>query len=289
MTRIASHGSQATADAAAANPLAFQRILCAVDGTRNATEGARQATLLAGPGTGLTFLAVADHAGVGATSMAELSPDHAAQALHAARSTAREAGVAAETKLVEAPDPRDAILTVARDYDLLVVGNPPRSRAAGILLGAAASAAIHSSPIPVLLARRPREIEFPKRIVVASDGSPGSIAVVELAVKIAREHDARATLVNTGAHMPVDRDYRIAEEAAMLYEGLNVEAIVVTDDTPAHEAIVQAAEREHASLVITGSRGLSGIAALKSVSERVAHAAPCSVLVLRPADGETDL
>ena len=74
----------------------------------------------------------------------------------------------------------------------------------------------------------------------------------------------------------------------MLFEGLDVEAIVVTDDTPAHEAIVQAAEREHASLIITGSRGLAGIAALKSVSERIAHTAPCSVLVVRPHDEEPE-
>ena len=288
MTRIAANSSETADDATPVNAVAFQRILCAVDGTRSATEAARQATTLAGPDTRLTFIAVADHAGVGPTAMAELSPDHAAQALQAARSSAREAGIAAETGLVEAPDPREAILNAAREHDLLVLGNPPRSSAAGIMLGATASFAVHSSPKPVLFARPPREIEFPQRIVVASDGSRGSIAVVELAVKIASEHGAHATLVNTGRHAPLERDYRIAEEATMLFEGLDVEAIVVTDDTPAHEAIVQVAEREHASLIIMGSRGLAGIAALKSVSERVAHTAPCSVLVVRPHDEEPE-
>jgi nucleotide-binding universal stress UspA family protein len=47
---------------------------------------------------------------------------------------------------------------------------------------------------------------------------------------------------------------------------------------------VAAAARDfNASLVITGSRGLSGASALRSVSERIVHAAPCSVLVLRSA------
>jgi nucleotide-binding universal stress UspA family protein len=36
-----------------------------------------------------------------------------------------------------------------------------------------------------------------------------------------------------------------------------------------------------ASLVVLGSRGLGGIRALRSVSERVGARAPCSVLVLR--------
>jgi nucleotide-binding universal stress UspA family protein len=36
-----------------------------------------------------------------------------------------------------------------------------------------------------------------------------------------------------------------------------------------------------AVLVVIGARGVRGIRALGSVSERVAHAAPCSVLVAR--------
>ena len=147
MTRIAANSSETADDATAVTPVAFQRILCAVDGTRSATEAARQATTLAGPDTQLTFLAVADYAGVGPTAMAELSPDHAAQALHAARSSAQEAGIAAETRLVEAPDPRDAILAAAREHDLLVLGNPPRSRAAGIMLGATHRSRCTAAPL----------------------------------------------------------------------------------------------------------------------------------------------
>ena len=49
-----------------------------------------------------------------------------------------------------------------------------------------------------------------------------------------------------------------------------------------HHAVAEAARDFEASLVVTGSRGLSGVAALKSASERIAHAAPCSVLVIRP-------
>jgi nucleotide-binding universal stress UspA family protein len=39
---------------------------------------------------------------------------------------------------------------------------------------------------------------------------------------------------------------------------------------------------EPSDLLVVGSRGLHGIRALGSVSERVAHKAPCSVLVVRP-------
>jgi nucleotide-binding universal stress UspA family protein len=44
---------------------------------------------------------------------------------------------------------------------------------------------------------------------------------------------------------------------------------------------VLTAEGDGAGLVVVGSGGKRGLPALGSVSERVAHLAPCSVLVIR--------
>lgn len=52
----------------------------------------------------------------------------------------------------------------------------------------------------------------------------------------------------------------------------------VVDDPPV-DALVQASRS--VDLVVVGSRGLHGLTALGSVSERVAHRADCSVLVAR--------
>lgn len=51
-----------------------------------------------------------------------------------------------------------------------------------------------------------------------------------------------------------------------------------------------AACRQVAHLAVVGSRGLHGVKALGSVSERVAHDAACSVLVVRraPSHDESD-
>jgi nucleotide-binding universal stress UspA family protein len=49
---------------------------------------------------------------------------------------------------------------------------------------------------------------------------------------------------------------------------------------PAVGVLVAAAEP--ADLIVVGSRGLQGLKALGSVSERIAHQASCSVLVVRP-------
>jgi nucleotide-binding universal stress UspA family protein len=56
-------------------------------------------------------------------------------------------------------------------------------------------------------------------------------------------------------------------------------------DAPGHlpGAVADAARDFNAALVITGSRRLTGLPALRSVSERIAHDAPCSVLVVRSA------
>ena len=53
-------------------------------------------------------------------------------------------------------------------------------------------------------------------------------------------------------------------------------SLTVEDDDPV-DALVSAG----ADLVVVGSRGLHGMKSLGSVSERVAHKADCSVLVVR--------
>jgi nucleotide-binding universal stress UspA family protein len=71
-------------------------------------------------------------------------------------------------------------------------------------------------------------------------------------------------------------------EAAELRRMTGAEPVPLTETGPAHERIVAAARSQRASLVVLGSRGLRGIRALGSVSERVVHEAQCSVLIARP-------
>src|ERR671912_753111 len=61
---------------------------------------------------------------------------------------------------------------------------------------------------------------------------------------------------------------------------LDLDSDVVDDQRKPVEALVDLSEE--ADLLVVGSRGLHGPAALGSVSERVAHRAASSVLVVRP-------
>ena len=74
----------------------------------------------------------------------------------------------------------------------------------------------------------------------------------------------------------------MAVEAAELMRATGSEPVILTELGNPQERIVEEARMEPASLVVVGSRGLHGVRALGSVSERVVHEVPCSVLVARP-------
>ncbi len=261
-----------------ADPAPFAHILCAVDGSRGSDVAVEQALTLAGP-AGVTFIAVTDVRGAGAMQMATLGPQHAEDALARAAATARAAGVGASTVLRRADDVRDALLEQARHYDLLVLGTHGAKRRAGMLLGDVAASALHRSPVALLIARpAPHGMVFPGDVLVAADGSAASHRAVEAAARIAIRHGSRVTLTHAG--MPgVQHD--LAEQQALLAERTGVKPAILELPGSAAPVIAETARELPVSLIVTGSRMLTGIRSLGSVSERIGQTAPCSVLVLR--------
>ena len=134
----------------------------------------------------------------------------------------------------------------------------------------------------MLIARRPPEgVAFPTRIILASDGTPASAAAAALTARIAERHGAHVAIVGAQDH---DAPFRpgLAEHAALIEEATGTEPLILDQGGPPHDAVAAAAGDFGPSLIVTGSRGLTGVSALRSVSERIAHTAPCSVLVVRP-------
>jgi nucleotide-binding universal stress UspA family protein len=260
----------------------FASIVCGVDGSRPGFEAARQAAILTDDAAALTYVAVSWEQGTGASAVATLTHDHARNCLRRVRDQARDLGVEPALLDEHSDDPAQRLMELAADQDLLVVGTIGHSRPGGIVVGSAATAAVHRSPVPVLVARRPPEgVEFPKRILVASDGTPMSDAAVELAGRLAVRHGASLAIAAArDGEIPFRRG--LAEHAAQIQAATGTEPMVLAEPGPPHRGVAAAARDFNASLVITGSRGLSGATALRSVSERIVHAAPCSVLVLRP-------
>jgi nucleotide-binding universal stress UspA family protein len=260
----------------------FASILCGVDGSRPSREAARQAALLT-DGAAPTYAAISWEQGRGATAVATLSHRHAHECLRQAQQDARELGIKPALVDDQSPDVARRLMELAAGQDLLVLGIQGHSRAGGIMVGSAASAALHRSPVPVLVARWPPEgVEFPSRIVLASDGTPTSDAAAELTARIAGRYGSHVAIVGARDH---EAPFRagLAEHATQIMAVTGTEPVMLDAPGHLHRAVADAARDFDAALVITGSRGLSGLPALRSVSERIAHAAPCSVLVVRSA------
>jgi nucleotide-binding universal stress UspA family protein len=264
-------------------PPAFGRIVCGVDGSRSDALAVEQALALCETATALTFVCVRDERGAGATRQATISAERAEHALREAVDRAREAHIDATAEVLEGRDPGRLLVDEASRSDLLVVASHGGPRAAGITLGSTASAAVHRAQVPVLVARRPPDgHDFPDRLLVATDGSPDAARAVELTARIAHRHRSVVYLLSV-APEPHGDPRRIAVDAVNLTAELGREPTVLRASGHAGEQILHAATRESVSLVVVGSRGLTGVRALGSVSERVAHRASCSVLVARPA------
>ena len=271
---------QTQSTASYADPAPFAHILCAVDGSRGSDVAVEQALTLAGP-AGVTFIAVTDVRGAGAMRMSTLGPQHAEAALARAAAAAKTAGVGTRTVLRRADDVRDALLEQARHYDLLVLGTHGAKRREGVLLGDVAVTALHRSPVPLLLARpAPYGGAFLQDLLVATDGSRPTLAVAEAAAAIARRHGARVTLLHAGFGTPGIR-HGLVEQQALLAEWTGVEPPILELPGSASNVIADTARELPASLIVIGSRMLTGVRALGSVSERLGQVAPCSVLVLR--------
>jgi nucleotide-binding universal stress UspA family protein/predicted transcriptional regulator len=245
----------------------FDRVVCGIDGSEEGLEAARQAARLARES--LTLVAAVDPWDLQMAGSADRLRAEAAAALEAARSAA-EPRCAIDSKLIEAR-PADALLREASrsQATLIAVGTHGRGRLVGIALGSVATAIAHRACCSVLLARpRQRGGEFPGTVVVGVDGSPES-ALASSAARELRERfgaTTRFVLGSRGGDLDAAQAIAAPDEIVAIPEG----------PVPA----LLGAARD-ADVLVVGSRGLRGLRALGSVSERVVHAAPCSVLVVR--------
>jgi nucleotide-binding universal stress UspA family protein len=250
----------------------FKRVIVGVDGSEAGFEACRQAArLVTADGWIEAFaaahLADATLAGWSASSFAEQLEREAAVALEAAK---RIIGPRAADRLVNAA-PQGALLReVSRaEGTLLALGSHDHSRWSEIFFGDVASVMLHRAPCAVLIARPPAaEALFPRAVVVGIDGSPASDDTIAAGEYLARRFGAGLRVIVATKGKPVE----------LAHVHLRTPFVETLDERPV-DALVEASRQ--ADLVVVGSRGLHGVAALGSVSERVANKARSSVLVVR--------
>jgi nucleotide-binding universal stress UspA family protein len=257
------------------NSQVFERVVCGVDGSPSAADAAAVAARVVSPGGPLVLVAVEEHAVHTGFRMAPVAEKIAVETSRGAREALAiaQAFHHAETRLLEG-EPLDGLHSEIDRLEatLAVVGTRGHSRAAGIALGSVTTHLLHEAPCSVLVAREARDLlEWPRRILVGVDGSPGSVAALAAAETLAARRGAVVRPVVATREPFVE-----LERAHAATPGLEEH-----DDTVLHTLHVLS---EEADLLVVGSRGLRGIRALGSVSERIAHEARCSVLVVRGAD-----
>jgi nucleotide-binding universal stress UspA family protein len=261
----------------------FANILCAVDGTRTSTAAVRLATNLAGPDGHLTLLAVTATAGSGIHATAVISPSRAKQVLRRAQRIPEDAGVAVTTVLDPGGPPVKVILERASHHDLLAIGAPATSWLGGMLVGGVAAAALSQFTTPMLVVRRPFISSLrDRRILVASDGQEGSDRIVELAGRLALGQEAQVTLVHALGPESQMHPRRLQAQARTLQGMLPDAGEALIEPGKPLDVILAAVKSTKAVMVVLGSRRLGGLRALGSISRRLAHDAPCSVLLLPP-------
>jgi nucleotide-binding universal stress UspA family protein len=257
----------------------FSRVLAGVDGSFESVEAARRAAILTEEDGQLTLLAVWEIPPAMVATTGFYGPyDVDTDTLRAeALENLVKAGEAtseqhpAVYKIARGNAAQALVAEVVKDRDsLIVVGSHGLARPVGIVAGSTATAVVHDAPCSVLVARFADE-KFPRKIVVGIDGSPESAAAYAAARSLAKRFGAELWPVVAYGGEKIDK--RLVEMIVDYHrEDLQ--------DDPVSALLAASAD---ADLLVVGSRGLHGLKALGSVSERVAHQADCSVLIVREA------
>jgi nucleotide-binding universal stress UspA family protein len=272
-------------DATAARSLrrGFVNILCAVDGKQGGFAAVEQAAALAGPEGHLTLLLVTSFRSEGTHRPPAIGPAQANRIIERATQIAEEAGVPSTVEVDPATPPSEVILDWSAGHDLLALGAPASSMLGSMFVAGVADTALGSFITPMLLARpTPAGLEFGHRLLVASDGREGSDELVDWGLQLAQGRGADLLLLHATGHESRARKERVEEQGRRLQGSAAGKSEVRVEHGSAHEVILAAAESTGASLAMMGSRRLDGLRAIGSVSRRVAHEAPCSVLLVPP-------
>jgi nucleotide-binding universal stress UspA family protein len=204
-------------------------------------------------------------------------------------------------------DARAEIVAAAERWnpDLIVVGARGLSAFKGFLLGSISTAVVRQATCPVLVVKR---VIAPLRsVVLAVDGSANSLAAARFVAGLPLDRVSHVRLLGvveppryplSTTEMPSAplmgalevevrrrqdqlRDVLAGLEATIHGKGPVVDSAAVLG-SPGRE-ILAAANEPGVDLVVVGARGLGPMKrlVLGSVSERILHHAPCSVLIVK--------
>jgi nucleotide-binding universal stress UspA family protein len=129
-----------------------------------------------------------------------------------------------------------------------------------------------------------------KKIVLGVDGSENGARAMAAAFAIAKAAKTlRVTLVHGAVRVEEGKQILADAEQSAKDAGVRTESVLREGQHPG-DALVDVADEKDANLVVVGSRGLTRAKRLimGGVSNRVAHQAPCDVLIVRTGPASED-
>jgi nucleotide-binding universal stress UspA family protein len=197
----------------------------------------------------------------------------------------REAGGSVAQTHIREGETAAAIVTLAEEIEagLIAIGSRGISGIRRMLMGNVSDSVVRHAHCPVMVARG-EPVDFPTKILVATDRSREAQLAATTAADLARSTNSELHVVHVGFEQNRDEAQKeLDTEVDMIGE-------TGAQDIQAHlkfgmpdTAIVDLAEELGAGLIVMGSRGLGGMrrALLGSISDSVVRHAHSPVLVVR--------
>ena len=148
--------------------------------------------------------------------------------------------------------------------------------------------------------------KFPKKVMLATDGSEHSLHAAKKSAQIAKSNDSEVTIVNViqpyrhltivpgpmdiGGNFVVDneeevkkRGKKVMESTKKIFDDLSVEVKTRFLMGNVSKAIIDEAIKEKTDLLVVGATGYGGLSEwlLGSTANKIARNAPCPVMIVR--------
>ncbi|HRY10414.1 MAG: universal stress protein [Actinobacteria bacterium] len=191
-------------------------------------------------------------------------------------------------------DPRYALHTRGRDYDLIVIGRKGRGVMKALHIGSTAEWLMHLPPAPTVIVHGGHRT---KRILLAHDGSPDAIAAEQAVASLPWIGDVHVRLVSVSDG--TSDAVAVTDAAVERLDGVAGEltvSVLRPDELQVfyrpRDIIMDAVDSWHPDLLAIGSRGMSRWESLNETALRragstataLATHAPCSVLLAHHRD-----
>lgn len=255
--------------------MTYTKLLVSIDGSSTAAKALDRAIALAGSCEAEIVVASAHNT-------VDRHPAETQSMIEEAAGKAKFEGCSASARM-QVGRPENVILEIAdRDeVELIVLGNKGVTSGRRFTLGSVPSRIAQHSPCDLLIVNTTRRDELGSldKIMIATDGSPLAAQAAKRGFGLAKELGAEVVLAYVG--FPETAEIVLGETIDAFGAGVSTTTEVRQGD-PADQLCL-AAEEAGVGLIVVGTRGMTGMKRflLGSVSDKIAHHAPCDLLIVR--------